>query len=86
MKTDLELYSALEDIHYKYERLQALISILQQFIEECVDIVGVPENAVNNSLYEIELGLMETNKKLSEIISQGAMIRKEASEQELKSA
>lgn len=86
MKADREFYSALEDIHYKYERLQALISILQQFTAECVDITGAPENAVSDSLYEIEFGLAETNKKLNEIICQGAMMRKEASEQELKSA
>lgn len=86
MKADLELYSSLEDIYYKYERMQALISILQQFTAECVDITGAPENAVSDSLYEIELGIREANKKLNEIISQGAMMRKDILEQKLKSA
>lgn len=86
MKADLELYSSLEDIYYKYERMQALISILQQFTAECVDITGAPENAVSDSLYEIELGIREANKKLNEIISQGAMMRKDVLEQKLKSA
>ena len=86
MKADREFYSALEDIHYKYARLQALISILQQFTAECVDITGAPENAVSDSLYEIELGIREANKKLNEIISQGAMMRKDILEQKLKSA
>ena len=86
MKADLELYSSLEDIYYKYERMQALISILQQFTAECVDITGAPENAVSDSLYEIELGIREANKKLNEIISQGALMRKDVLEQKLKSA
>lgn len=86
MKADLESYSSLEDIYYKYERMQALISILQQFTAECVDITGAPENAVSDSLYEIELGIREANKKLNEIISQGALMRKDILEQKLKSA
>lgn len=86
MKADLELYSSLEDIYYKYERMQALISILQQFTAECVDITGAPENAVSDSLYEIELGIREANKKLNEIIIQGALMRKDVLEQKLKSA
>lgn len=61
----------LEDIFYRYERMQALISILQQFTAECVDIVGAPENAVSDSLFEIELGLEEANKKLKGLICNG---------------
>lgn len=63
---------ALEDIYYKYERMQALASVLQQFTAECVDIVGAPENAVRDSLFEIELGLGEANEKLKELICNGA--------------
>lgn len=66
-----EFTLALEDIYYKYERMQVLISILQQFTAECVDIVGAPENAVSDSLFEIELGLEEANKKLKGLICNG---------------
>ena len=83
---DFGLNMALEDILYKYERLQSLISVLQQFTAECVDISGAPENAVSDSLFEIEMGLGEANKKLNEIISQGVLMRKDVLEQKLRSA
>lgn len=85
MKSDYELNSALDNVLYKYERLGGLLSIMQQFTAECVDITGAPENAVSDSLFEIELGLREANKELKEIICQGKVIRKE-SKQELKTA
>ncbi len=80
MKADREIYSILEDIHYKYERLQALISILQQFTAECVDITGAPENAVSDSLFEIEIGMLEANERLGTILTDAEILR------ELKSA
>ena len=54
----------LDEIHYKYERLTSLIGILQQFIAEQVDIAGAPERSLNDALFEIELGMDETNDKL----------------------
>lgn len=78
MKTDFELNTGLEDLHFKYERMTALVSILQQYVSECVEVAGAPENAVSYSLYEIELGLMDANEKLKEIVQNGWVIRKEA--------
>lgn len=76
MRADREIYSALEDIAFKYERMEAMISVLQQFLSEgCAEVVGVPENAVNYSLYEIETGLHENNEKLEGIISKGEVIK-----------
>lgn len=74
MKAEYDVYSALEDIHFKYERLKALISILQQYTAECVEIAGAPDNVVEHSLYEIEMGMQENNEKLKEIILNGEMI------------
>ena len=74
MKAEYAVYSVLEDIHFKYERLKALISILQQYTAECVEIAGAPDNVVEHSLYEIEMGMQENNEKLKEIILNGEMI------------
>lgn len=47
MKADRELYSRLEDIHFEYERITSVVSILQQFISEgCVDVTGLPKNVI----------------------------------------
>lgn len=83
MKAEYSVYSALEDIHFKYERLKALISILQQYTAECVEIAGAPDNVVEHSLYEIEMGMQENNEKLKEIILNGGIINEK---QEKKSA
>ena len=58
----------LDEIHYKYERLTSLIGILQQFIAEQVDIAGAPERSLNDALFEIELGMDETNDRLKKLI------------------
>ncbi len=57
-------YQELEDIHYKYERLESMIGILQMFVAEVVDIAGAPENSLNNALYEIEGEMEKTNARL----------------------
>ena len=59
-----KLLMELDEIHYKYERLTSLISILQQFVAEQVEIAGAPERSLNDALYEIELGLDENNDRL----------------------
>lgn len=76
MKADMEFFDVLDDIHFKYKRMEAIISILQQYISECVDVAGAPENAVENLLYEIELGMMEADKRLSAVLK-GAEVLKE---------
>lgn len=83
MKAEYAVYSALEDIHFKYERLESLIGILQMFVQEVIEIAGVPDNAVEYSLYEIEMGMRENNEKLKEIICNGEIIEKEVTEQKL---
>lgn len=64
----MKIFMALDELLYKYDRLTGLISIMQQYMSQCVDIAGAPEGAVENSLYEIELGMQEANKRLGEII------------------
>ena len=83
MKAEYAVYSALEDICFKYERLESLIGILQMFVQEVVEIAGAPDNAVEYSLYEIEMGMRENNEKLKEIICNGEIIEKEVTEQKL---
>lgn len=83
MRTEYAVYSALEDIHSKYERLESLIGILQMFVGEVVEIAGAPDNAVEYSLYEIEMGMRKNNEKLKEIICSGEIIEEK---QEKKSA
>lgn len=82
IKPDHELDTALDDLQYKYIRLEALISIMQQFTAECVDVVGARKNAVSDSMYEIELGIHEANEKLADILCKGRIVRKEVSAQE----
>lgn len=54
----------LEDICYKYERLGAMISIIQMFVSESVDVVGAPENSLSDALFEIETEMDKTNNRL----------------------
>ncbi len=86
MKPDHELSIALDDLQYKYIRLEALISIMQQFTADCIDVTGAPENALSDSLYEIELGIQDANKELADIICKGRIVRKEMFGQKVKSA
>ena len=76
MKAEYAVYSVLEDIHFKYERLESLIGVLQMFVGEVIEIAGAPDNAVEYSLYEIEMGMRENNEKLKEIICNGEVIEK----------
>lgn len=65
-----EIFTELEDIHYKYERLTSLIGIMQMFVAEQVDIAGAPKHSLNDALYEIELGMDENNERLKGLIQQ----------------
>ena len=76
MKADIKFLDVLSDIHFKYERMEAIISILQQYISECVEIAGAPKNSVGNSLYEIESGMMEANKRLRAIIREAEVLKR----------
>lgn len=76
MKADRELYSRLEDIHFEYERITSIVSILQQLISEgCVDVTGLPKNVMNYSLYEIETRLQDITEDLSKIILNGSVLK-----------
>lgn len=58
----------LEEMHFKYERLGALVSCLQSLIAEgAVEVTGLPENALSHALYDIEDGLYETNKAFEKL-------------------
>lgn len=58
----------LDEIHYKYERLTSLIGLLQMMAAEMIDVAGVPQGSLSNSLFEIELGMEETNNRLKRLI------------------
>lgn len=62
----LGFFSELENIHYKYQRLEALISI----VSECIEVAEVSEKSLCDALYEIELQISKNNKKLKEILNQ----------------
>lgn len=65
-----EIFTELEDIHYKYERLQSLIGIMQMFVAEVVEIAGAPADCLNNALFEVELEMGKTNEKLKGLMRQ----------------
>ena len=69
-----KLFTELDDIHFKYERLTSLIAILQLFVSDCVDITGTPENFISNTLYEIELEMDKTNRKLADLTKEAAQV------------
>lgn len=75
LKANSEFYATLEDIHFKYERICALVGCLRILVAEgLVDIIGLPENTIDYSLYEIENELYKNNNILKELISEGKII------------
>lgn len=64
------LLMELDEIHYKYERLTSMICLLQMITAEMIDVAGVPEDSLTNALFEIELGMDETNGRLKKLIEQ----------------
>ena len=65
MKMDCESVIKLEEILFKSERMGAVLDCLQMMIGEgAVEVCGIPENALNYSLYEICEGcLLYTSQK-----------------------
>lgn len=57
----------LEDIHFKYERMLALVSCLQTLVAEVTEVRGVSDRAFDYALYEILLGLRDNNERLNEL-------------------
>lgn len=78
MKIDYASFSQLEDIHFKYERICSLISCLQSVVSEIAEVRGLPEHAVDYSLYELEIEIDRNNKKLYELIHGAKYIKEEA--------
>ena len=64
----MNINTTLEDIHFKYERLTSLISLLQVVAAELIDVAGVPGDSYSNALYEVEIGMIETNEKLKDVM------------------
>lgn len=76
MKADRKIYSALEEIYFKNECIEALIECIQMLVAEgLLEIRGICENTLPYSLYEIENSIRENNKKLGEIIKAGEIIK-----------
>ena len=80
MMADLEMVSELEAIHFKYQRINSLISCIQKLVAEVVgDVCELPKNALDYSLYEIENGICENNKALGMIIDRANLIERKTS-------
>lgn len=62
-----ELFMELDEIHYRYERLESLVSLLQMMAAEMMEVAGVPRDSLSNALYEIELGMHDNNSRLKEL-------------------
>lgn len=60
----------LEEIAFKYERLQSLIGVMQLLVAEVVEIAGAPDNCLANALYEVEIEMKKNNEILREAIQQ----------------
>ncbi len=62
-----ELYSELEDIHYKYERLHSLIGIIQMFVAGVVEVTNTSSGSIPNALFEIEIEMEKNNDRLKSL-------------------
>lgn len=60
----------LEEIAFKYERLQSLIGVIQLLVAEVVQISGAPDDCITNALYEVEIEMKKSNETLREVIQQ----------------
>lgn len=67
MKIPCELISELEDVHFKYERLEALLHLLHTVTAEVAEVAEIPEDSLNYSLYEICLNMHDNNQKLQSL-------------------
>lgn len=70
MKMSREEYmSNLEDVTFKYERLEAQLEILwHMFSDGIVEITGVAKNSIDYFLYELDESLCENNKNLQKLL------------------
>lgn len=62
-----ELFTELDEIHYRYKWLESLISLLQMMAAEMMEVAGVPRDSLSDALYEIELGMHDNNSRLEEL-------------------
>lgn len=69
-----ELLLELDCIHYKYERLESLIGILQMYVSEVVEVSGEPEDSLSNALFEIEAGMNRANKEFKDLVRKGGVV------------
>ena len=67
MENSFKIVSELEDIHFRYERMVALVSCLQTLAAEVAEVRGVADHSFDYALYEIELGLRDNNERLNEL-------------------
>lgn len=76
MKANLKLWDALEEISFKYERMASLLESLRMLLTDGpVEIMGLPDNTIQYSLYEISSEMYDTNNKFKDIISNGEVIK-----------
>lgn len=76
MKIDYELCSQLEDIHFKYERMCALVTCLQCLVADgAIEVREVPENMLDFALYEICTELCKSNEALGKLIKDAERIK-----------
>ena len=65
-----DFYDELENIQYKYQRLESMIGILQMFVADVVEIAGAPDDCLNDALFEIEMEMGKTNGRLKSLLTQ----------------
>ena len=63
-------FTELEDIHYKYERLQSLIRILQMFVAEVAEVTNTPSGSLANALFEVEIEMEKNNDRLKSLFAE----------------
>ena len=68
MKISHKQVLELENIHFRYERLEALISMMQVTVSDVAEIAGLPENCLEYSLFEVEMNLRDNNNRLKGIL------------------
>lgn len=84
MKMDHESVIKLEEILFKSERMGVLLDCLQMMISEGpVEVRGIPENALNYSLYEICEGIQKNNDELRDLIASAWIIKKEEGKEDV---
>lgn len=66
----IEAINELDNIHFKYERLQSTIWLLQKLLESGgVEVVDAPKDSLTNALFEIALEMGEANERLGNLLT-----------------